>query len=181
MAPKLHDWIALMLLQTSQEQLQVFLTAVGGMVQYAREDEAIQLQTVNVRLVDMMLLSTMSHHSFWWNVSSSPFFIFILALHHSSCSLMACFRMSAARLSISASILHAYTGCYATLVSDVYAVTGKKQHTQYSYHERQFRVESCRQFLAVHSVQQVLVCCSISSCLQCKTLHGGQVHPLQCL
>ena len=50
MTPKLLDWIALMLLQTSQDQLQVFLTAVGGMVQYAREDEAIQLQTVNARL-----------------------------------------------------------------------------------------------------------------------------------
>lgn len=50
MTPKLLDWTALMLLQTSQEQLQVFLTAAGGMVQYAREDETIQLQTVNARL-----------------------------------------------------------------------------------------------------------------------------------
>jgi len=41
--------MVLMLLQTTQDQLQVFLTAVGGMVQYAREDEAIQLQTVFVR------------------------------------------------------------------------------------------------------------------------------------
>ncbi len=45
----LLGWIVLMLLQTTQDQLQVFLTAVGGMVQYAREDEAIQLQTVNAR------------------------------------------------------------------------------------------------------------------------------------
>ena len=53
-----------MLLQTSQEQLQVFLTAVGGMVQYAREDEAIRLQTVSARLpINSMSLSTMSHHS----------------------------------------------------------------------------------------------------------------------
>ncbi len=46
-----------MLLQTSQDQLQVFLTAVGGMVQYAREDEAIQLQTVNARLPVNRMLS----------------------------------------------------------------------------------------------------------------------------
>lgn len=35
------------LLQTTQDKLQVFLTAVGGMVQYAREDEAVQLHTVH--------------------------------------------------------------------------------------------------------------------------------------
>lgn len=34
-------------LQTSQDKMQAFLTAVGGMVQYAREDEAVQLQTVS--------------------------------------------------------------------------------------------------------------------------------------
>ena len=33
--------------QTTQDKLQTFLTAVGGMVQYAREDEAVQLQTVS--------------------------------------------------------------------------------------------------------------------------------------
>jgi len=55
--PHLHDWTVLMLLQTSQDQLQVFLMAVGGMVQYAREDEAIQLQTVNARLPVNRMLS----------------------------------------------------------------------------------------------------------------------------
>ena len=33
--------------QTSQDKVQAFLKAVGGMVQYVREDEAIQLQTVS--------------------------------------------------------------------------------------------------------------------------------------
>ena len=35
-------------LQTSQDKMQTFLTAVGGMVQYAREDEAVQLKTVSL-------------------------------------------------------------------------------------------------------------------------------------
>lgn len=34
-------------MQTQQDNMQAFLAAVGGMVQYAREDEAVQLQTVS--------------------------------------------------------------------------------------------------------------------------------------
>ena len=34
-------------MQTSQGKMQAFLAAVGGMVQYAREDEAVQLKTVS--------------------------------------------------------------------------------------------------------------------------------------
>ena len=34
-------------MQTSQSKMEAFLAAVGSMVQYAREDEALQLQTVS--------------------------------------------------------------------------------------------------------------------------------------
>lgn len=38
-------------MQTCQDNMQAFLAAVGGMVQYAREDEAVQLQTVSPTLL----------------------------------------------------------------------------------------------------------------------------------
>lgn len=36
------------LVQTRQSKMEAFLAAVGSMVQYAREDEAVQLQTVSL-------------------------------------------------------------------------------------------------------------------------------------
>ncbi|DBB00879.1 TPA: hypothetical protein ACH3X1_000798 [Trebouxia sp. C0004] len=50
---------------TSQEQLQVFLTAVQGMVQYAREDEAIQLQTVSVESLTVKSVGEAESAGLW--------------------------------------------------------------------------------------------------------------------
>ncbi|KAL0022292.1 hypothetical protein WJX79_005985 [Trebouxia sp. C0005] len=50
---------------TSQEQLQVFLTAAGGMVQYAREDETIQLQTVSVESLTVKSVGEAESAGLW--------------------------------------------------------------------------------------------------------------------
>lgn len=49
-------------MQTCQDNMQAFLAAVGAMVQYAREDEAVQLQTVSSTFPHFLFCFAPSHN-----------------------------------------------------------------------------------------------------------------------